>query len=311
MSAEHDETGGAGYETQFAAAISEAAEAYRIQPDGLVDTAWARGRRLRRRRRAGMLAGGAAALALIVTGGTLATGDRTADRSLTAAAQSARPVSGEEFLGMLTELLPAGRVEVGQAQGTEAFPPQLRLVLDDGGGAAQFLFWIMPNADITVPEPGRCGTSLPAGDTCTESTLANGDKAVVYQSGPRAGEPAGSKTWSASVYSPRGYHLMLEEWNRRPLENGTPVTRTDPPLSPERLLAVASDARWERVAGAIKKPQFGTGPKQAPDPAKPTGPAPLSIPPALPTSPVPGTPMSSATPPPGDPAAATAPATAR
>ncbi|WP_406199906.1 hypothetical protein OH807_18150 [Kitasatospora sp. NBC_01560] len=250
------------YEQDFSAALSRAGEAFHTETLPLVDSGWSYGRRLRRRRRASALAG-AAALALIGVGG-VAVADLSGGGGggLGPAAGSAAPVSGQEFLGMLTGLLPAGHVvEVGEARGTESDTPQLRLTYDDGNGAVQYLFW------ITRAVPGLdadCATAT-APDVCAESTTANGSRVRTYQAGTRSGEPAGSKTWSASLHSKNGYHLMLQEWNREPLEKGAPVTRTDPPLTVDRMTEVVSDKRWDRVFAAI--PATGTAGKAATFPA--------------------------------------------
>ncbi|MFE7526291.1 hypothetical protein ACFU7Y_11265 [Kitasatospora sp. NPDC057542] len=147
---------------------------------------------------------------------------------------------------MLTELLPQGAVQVGEARGTESDTPQLRLVLDDGNGPAQYLFWITRSygADRTCP-PSPIG-----GDACTETALPDGGHLRLYQAATRDGEPAGSKVWSALLTGP-GYQMLLQEWNREPLEQGAPITRTDPPLTPEQLAAVVKDPRWRKVLEAL------------------------------------------------------------
>ncbi|MEU6236047.1 hypothetical protein ABZ885_23865, partial [Kitasatospora sp. NPDC047058] len=169
-------------------------------------------------------------------------------RQLAGRRPTAAPVSGQEFLGLLTGLLPAGRVvDVGEARGTESGTPQLRLTHDDGHGTVQYLFWI--TRDAGGADEGCAHTAAP--DVCTESTTADGSRVVVYQAGTRDGEPAGAKTWSASLITKSGYHLMLQEWNRRPLEQGTDITRAEPPLTAGRMVEVVTDKRWDRVAAAI------------------------------------------------------------
>ncbi|WP_405360258.1 hypothetical protein OG535_17270 [Kitasatospora sp. NBC_00085] len=240
------------YEQDFAEAISRAGEVFHAETTPLVDSGWAYGRRLRRRRRASVLAG-AAALALIGVGGVAASGAVGGSGKAgpaSAGDPSAAQVSGQEFLAMLTELLPAGATEVGEARGTENDIPQLRLTLDDGHGAVQYLLWIARLAGVSADR--GCPAQL-GGDACTASTLADGSELVVYQAGTRDNEPAGSKMWSANLYAKDGYQVQLREWNRKPLENGSPITRADPPLSPTQLAAVAADPRWKRVADALPK----------------------------------------------------------
>ncbi|MFE7634615.1 hypothetical protein ACFU7Z_11385 [Kitasatospora sp. NPDC057518] len=249
MSAEHDGPEGR-FERAFAEALGRAGEAYDTEPGPLVDTGWSYGRRLRRRRRIGTVAG-VAALALVGVGaagigGLLPGLGPTSASSVSSGAAVGRPVSGTEFQRMLTELLPPGTVQVGEARGTESDIPQLRLVLDDGNGPVQYLFWIMRNG----VEPGCLGP-LP-GDACSETDLPGGEHLTLYQAGTRPGEPAGSKTWSATLTG-TGYEILLQEWNRKPLDQGTPITRTDPPLTPDQLAAVVKDPRWKKVVAALPK----------------------------------------------------------
>ncbi|MFJ6617117.1 hypothetical protein ACIQOW_05960 [Kitasatospora sp. NPDC091335] len=281
MSAEHDGPD-ERFERAFAEAIGAAGGAFETEAGRLVDTGWSHGRRLRRRRRVGTAAG-AAALALVGVGGAALGGLLPGQVAPAVAGPAsggvsgtpAAPVSGPEFQQMLTELLPQGAVTVGEARGTESDTPQLRLVLDDGNGAVQYLFWIMGR----VGDTGCPATTTP-GDTCTESDLPGGEHLRVYQAGTRDGEPAGSKMWSAKL-SGSGYQVSIQEWNRKPLEQGAPITRTDPPLTPDQLAAVVKAPRWQQVVAALPDPRAG----------KPTGPAPTPTPPApgtLPITPAPG-----------------------
>ncbi|MET8539153.1 hypothetical protein ABZW03_00620 [Kitasatospora sp. NPDC004799] len=257
MSAEHDGPD-ERFERAFAEAIGAAGGAYDADAARLVDTGWSYGRRLRRRRRLGTAAG-AAALALVGVGGAalggLLPGQGGTAAVGAAAAPTGPPVSGPEFQRMLTELLPPGAVTVGEARGTESDTPQLRLVLDDGRGAVQYLFWITRSA---AGSDTGCPSGVVPGDACTESDVEGGGHLRIYQAGTRVGEPAGSKTWSAKL-TVDGYQMLLQEWNRKPLEQGAPITRTDPPLTPDQLAAVVKDPRWQRVMAAIPQdPRAGT-----------------------------------------------------
>nr|BFD91926.1 hypothetical protein KitaXyl93_32860 [Kitasatospora sp. Xyl93] len=302
MSAEHDGPD-ERFEQAFTEAIGRAGGAYDTDATRLVDTGWAYGRRLRRRRRAGTVAG-AAALALIGVGGAALGGLLPGQGAAVAGAASdgastasAPPVTGPEFLRMLTELLPQGEVTVGEARGTESDIPQLRLVLDDGNGAVQYLF----SVTLMVGDADCPATTVP-GDACTEADLPGGEHVRVYQAGTRGDEPAGSKTWSAKLTG-SGYQLLLQEWNRKPLENGSPITRTDPPLTPDQLTAVVKDPRWKKVVAAVPDRNAGK-------PAQLAGTATVTVPPPVPpdpttlpavATPVPSGPATpSATPPPGN-----------
>ncbi|MFB8239409.1 hypothetical protein ACFC58_22945 [Kitasatospora purpeofusca] len=243
------------YEQDFSAAMARAGETFHTEPLPLVDTAWSYGRRLRRRRRAAMVAG-AAALALVGVGG-VAVADlpgggtgRVAAAGAPSAGATAAPVPGLEFLALFTPLLPAGNiVKVEEARGTESGTPQLRLTHDDGHGLAYYLFWI--TGPSVMPDDAKGCAYATAPDVCTSATTADGSQVVTYQAATRSGEPDGSKTWSASFYSKSGYHVMVQEWNRNPLDRGSGITRVDPPMTTERIAEVVADKRWERVAAAI------------------------------------------------------------
>ncbi|MEU1288536.1 hypothetical protein [Kitasatospora sp. NPDC005856] len=276
MSAEHDGPD-ERFEQAFAEAIGRAGGAYDADAGRLVDTGWSYGRRLRRRRRVGTAAG-AAALALVGVGGAALGGLLPGQGSPAvvgaaggASTAPAAPVTGPEFQQMLTELLPQGAVTVGEARGTESDTPQLRLVLDDGQGAVQYLFWIMRDSSTA---DRSCPAVPTGGDSCAESDLPDGSHLSLYQAATRSGEPTGSKTWSA-VRSGNGYRMMLQEWNRKPLENGSPITRTDPPLTPDQLAAVVKDPRWNKVMAAIPDRHAG---KPTPEPGRTR----LTVPPPVP-----------------------------
>ncbi|MFJ4668018.1 hypothetical protein [Kitasatospora purpeofusca] len=275
------------YEQDFSAAMARAGETFHTETVPLVDTAWSYGRRLRRRRRAAMVAG-AAALALVGVGG-VAVADlpgggtgRVAAAGAPSAGATAAPVSGQELLDLFTPLLPAGNiVKIEEARGTESGTPQLRLTHEDGHGLAYYLFWI--TGPSVIPDDAKGCAYATAPDVCTSSTAADGSQLVVYQASTRSGEPDGSKTWSASLYSKSGYHLMVQEWNRNPLDRSSGITRVDPPMTTERIAEVATDKRWERVAAAIpdisvlmsRTPAAGQGNGASPSPAlpSPTGPS--------------------------------------
>ncbi|WP_030392739.1 hypothetical protein [Kitasatospora purpeofusca] len=245
------------YEQDFSAAMARAGETFHTETVPLVDTAWSYGRRLRRRRRAAMVAG-AAALALVGVGG-VAVADlpgggtgRVAAAGTPSAGATAAPVSGQEFLDLFTPLLPAGSVvQVGEARGTESGSPQIRLTHDDGSGLVQYLFSITHGR--SVPDNGDGCAYATAPDTCTQSVTADGSLVVLYQAGTRDGEPAGAKMWSAKLDTKSGYELLLQEWNREPLEQGAGITRVDPPLTPDRMAEVVTDQRWTGVLAAIPK----------------------------------------------------------
>ncbi|MFJ4091931.1 hypothetical protein ACIPYS_10150 [Kitasatospora sp. NPDC089913] len=243
------------YEQDLSAAMARAGETFHTEPLPLVDTGWSYGRRLRRRRRASVLAG-AAALALVGVGGVALAGlpgggtGRVAAAGAPSAGATAAPVSGQEFLDLLTPLLPAGSVvQVGEARGTESGTPQVRLTHDDGNGRVQYLFSITRGRSVPAGGDGCAYATAP--DSCTQTVTADGSLLVLYRAGTRDGEPAGSKMWSAKLDTTSGYELLLQEWNREPLEQGSGITRVDPPMTPDRMAEVVTDQRWTGVLAAI------------------------------------------------------------
>ncbi|GAA1410879.1 hypothetical protein GCM10009639_62100 [Kitasatospora putterlickiae] len=245
------------YEQDLSTAMARAADSFHTETEPLIDTAWGYGRRLRRRRRMSVLAG-AAALALVGVGGVAVAGlaDGGPGRTVSAAgaptagATTAAPVSGQQFLDLFTGLLPAGQiVQVGEARGTESGTPQVRLVHDDGQGRAQYLFWITHSP--SWPDNGEGCAYATAPDECTQTITADGSRLVIYKANYRSGEPTGAKMWSATLHTAGGYHVLLEEWNREPMANGTGITRADPPLTSDQLAALVTDPRWQQVIAAI------------------------------------------------------------
>ncbi|MEV4614148.1 hypothetical protein AB0K43_16360 [Kitasatospora sp. NPDC049258] len=236
----------ARFERDFATAMSAAGGRFGTDHHPLIEGARARGRTLRRRRRAGLVTAGAA-LGLL-TGAVL--GQAAGHGGATAAhPAAARPLTGKEVLATLVALLPPGGTQVAEARGTASGTPQVRLVLDDGHGPAQVLFWI--TTGLVAERPGCPDPVQPAGDRCTAATRADGSTVVIYQAATRSDEPAGAKTWSAKLYRPDGRVMMLQEWNRRPLERGEAVTRLDPPLTEAQLTALVTDPSWDKVAAAV------------------------------------------------------------
>ncbi|MCX5212198.1 hypothetical protein OG689_23435 [Kitasatospora sp. NBC_00240] len=263
MSTDHDRPD-PQFELDFTRALSRAGEDYAVRAEPLIAGAQVRGRRLRRRRTASVAAS-IAALAVIGAGGVFVAGPGVGG----AGPATAPPVSAEEFTALLTGSLPAGTVQVAQAQGTQDGTAQVRLILDDGGGAAQVIFWVTRAPDAG-PGP-ECPTPLVAGDECAVETLPDGSSVALYKSGTRADEPAGARTWSALLYTADGFRMQLQEWNRDPQQRGAPITRADPPLTQAQLTALVTDRKWQSVKAALE-PEPLVGMPEPDGVSPPTGP---------------------------------------
>ncbi|MFB6894624.1 hypothetical protein ACFCX4_35665 [Kitasatospora sp. NPDC056327] len=191
-----------------------------------------------------------AALALLAIAGAGVDGGLLGSAAQAVGAPSATsgaPVSGQELVTLLTGMLPAGTVETVETRGTDQGIPGARIVLDDGAGKAQIELTVLQGVD-----PGSdCPVASTPEDVCTVSHLPDGSKLVVARTGAGATEPAGSLTWTAFLSSQKGYTLFVREWNRASTENGSPVTRTLPPLTTDQLGAVATATAWERVGDAL------------------------------------------------------------
>ncbi|MEU8848424.1 hypothetical protein AB0C70_19785 [Streptomyces sp. NPDC048564] len=280
MPVEHDEE---QFEGRLGHALHDAGDRFDTDRTALVTAGLARGRRLRLRRRAAM-AGGAAGIALVGVGGALllpggGTSAPQPSSSSVAEQPSGTPapasVTGRELIAALEELLPEGKVSAQEARGaTDALlPPYVRLVHDDGKGPAAVgvsLGRIEPGSDRarrTIDCPDK---ALVPHDSCVSTRLSDGSLLKLFQGYEYPDRRVDTKLWSADLLTPTGQHVAVSEWNAA-AEKDAPVTRSEPPLSTDRLKELVTAEIWRGYVDSIpedpKKPAASAAPSA---PAEPT-----------------------------------------
>ncbi|MFE9253195.1 hypothetical protein [Streptomyces sp. NPDC007088] len=241
-----------------------------------------------RRRRTAAVTGSVLALALVGAGGALATGlvggDGPAATAGPAAApatpatptptahksswpkeggsaaerrkQQKSPVSGQQVLAVFEDLLPEGSV-TGRTHSGSYGPPAASLVFDDGKGKAAMGVDLNRYAkdDAQIKESTTCPSKVYVPfDRCTARTLPDGTRLMTiagYEYPDRRGD---NKSWDAYVVTREGYAVHVNEHNT-PAEKDKPATRTDPPLSLDRLAALARSAQWQPLLHKLKTPK--------------------------------------------------------
>lgn len=255
------------FEDELGEALRQAGSGFTPDRQALVAGGERRGRRLVVRRRAAVIGGSALGLALIGTAGAFAGGllsgsggGRTADVAAPPALSSTPPakgapgsgtgaVSDEQMAAWLRQLLPDGRLTEVTGHGTgpgSGGIPRASAVYDDGKGKGAVgvgLNRVDPNGAstaelITCPDKNKFDY-----DGCTSETLADGSKIMVYQGYEYPDRREPTKAWRATLVTPQGYLVDVQEWNAA-AEKGEPVSRTDPPLDPARLKAFALSPLW-------------------------------------------------------------------
>lgn len=280
------------FEDELGEALRQAGDGFTPDRQALVDGGERRGRRLVVRRRAAVIGGSALGLALIGTAGAFAGGllggsggAGTADVAAPPAppALSSTPpakgapesggtgaVSDEQMIALLKQLLPEGRLTEATGHGTGSGPrgiPGASAVYDDGKGKAALgvaLNRVDPKGAstaelITCPDKNKFEY-----DGCTSETLADGSKVMVFQGYEYPDRRVPTKSWRATLVTPQGYQVDVQEWNAA-AEKGEPVSRTDPPLDAARLKALALSPLWHPALEDLP-PAHPESPRSGPRP---------------------------------------------
>ncbi|SDC69253.1 hypothetical protein [Streptomyces prasinopilosus] len=264
------------FEERLSAALHDTGDTFEADRRALADGGLTRGRRIRARRRAAVL-GGAAGIALVGVGGALllpgGSGSGGGEDGRTSAASGAEvtagakgtpaPVSGEELIRTLKELLPDGRFSGEQGRGTDSpLGPFARVVYDDGEGPAAV------GVGLQRVEPGssraREATLCPdkvltPHDSCATSTLADGSKLMMFKGYEYPDRRAATRMWNAVLVTPQGQLVGVGEWNSA-AEKDEPVSRPAPPLSASQLKELATALQWRTVVDAIPEPVDSSAP---------------------------------------------------
>ncbi|MGW6733187.1 hypothetical protein [Streptomyces sp. NPDC055013] len=278
MPVEHDEE---QFEGRLGHALHDAGDRFDADRTALVAAGLTRGRRLLLRRRAAM-AGGVAGIALVGTGGALLVpwgGTPAPQPSSSDVAEqpsgrpSPAPVTARDLIATLEELLPEGKVSAQEARGAadELLPPYVRLVHDDGKGPAAIgvsLNRIEPGSDQARQTTDCPDKALVPHDSCVSTRLSDGSLLKLFQGYEYPDRRVDTKLWSADLLTPTGRHISVSEWNAA-AEKDAPVSRSEPPLSTDRLKALVTAEVWRGYVDSI--PEDSRKPTATPSaPAEPT-----------------------------------------
>ncbi|WP_079428142.1 hypothetical protein [Streptomyces katrae] len=276
------------FEDELGEALRQAGEGFAPDRQALVAGGERRGRRLVVRRRAGAIGGSVLGLALIGTAGAFAGGllggsggAGTPNVAAPPALSSAAPpkgvpgsgtgaVTGDQMVAWLKQLLPGGQLTEAKGHGTGDGPggiPGAYGVYDDGKGKAAIgvgLNRVDPKGAstaemLTCPDKNKFDY-----DGCTSEVLADGSKVMVYQGYEYPDRHVPTKSWRATVVTPQGYQVDVQEWNAA-AEKDEPVSRPNPPLDPAQLKALALSPLW-RPALEDMRPAHPETPRSSPRP---------------------------------------------
>ncbi|MFF0292328.1 hypothetical protein ACFYST_02895 [Kitasatospora sp. NPDC004614] len=252
-------------EEDFARALRASAATAPEPPTELFALAAERRGRTRVRRRR---AASASALALVAAAGCALA--LLPDRSPARPAPAATPV-GETFMtDTLISLMPADG-QVSKASGTSpdelrpALTPMAWLDYDDGNGPATVL--VTTDRLPTPLSDGAAALQCPdtlaqPTTTCQLATRPDGSRVVTTTTAPRW--EGDDRAWTVTYAAPDGRVVSVTEiglgFTAHP---GTKPAREQPPLTLERLLAMASSDAW--------RPAFTVLPASTVPPAAPVG----------------------------------------
>ncbi|MET9958877.1 hypothetical protein ABZ128_07265 [Streptomyces sp. NPDC006326] len=262
------------FEDDLGEALHRAGDGFTPDRRALVDAGEQRGRRLVARRRAAVIGGSVVALAVIGAGGAYTGGLLDGAGGSGSARVAAAPplptappegepvgtgaVSAEQLIGVLAQLLPGGSLSEAEARGTgEPVPPMVSAVYDDGRGKAAVGVGLsrVDTNDKSTGKAVNCPEKNVADfDDCTVRMLADGSQFMVLQGYEYPDRRAPTKLWRGTLVTPQGYKVDVQEWNA-PAEKGKPVSRTDPPLGPEQLQALATSPLWRPALADLRAPQ--------------------------------------------------------
>ncbi|MEX2981169.1 hypothetical protein [Streptomyces sp. C36] len=143
--------------------------------------------------------------------------------------------SGERMAEVLTSLLPPG----GRITDLHTDTGLVQLVHDDGHGKSMIEADVQSDMTDALAEHMGCPSDTDDAD-CRSRTLPDGTRVKVTR---QPSEKGGSAVvWTADTLRPDGRRVLVREINSY-AESG-PVTRPEPPLSLERLQAMALERKW-------------------------------------------------------------------
>ncbi|MFF3596421.1 hypothetical protein [Kitasatospora indigofera] len=248
------------FEDEFPLALRSAAE---LAPDtGAVALSAGAVRRARRRRTRGVLVGTAGVLTVAVLGTVLLTGHGPGAAVVPSGGQVAsRAVSDAQMLGLLTDLLPPGRIsEAGVDTGSNRV---VHLLHDDGRGASTITLFV---ERVSGPDAARCLDSFDTPtESCDRTVRPDGSVVVIDKMNGRSADQP--KEWRAVYATPGGKQVVLTSYNA--VNAGPPTTRPEPPLSAEQLTAVVTSPSWDAVFAGLSASAADVSPLPSPGAASP------------------------------------------
>ncbi|MFD3540352.1 hypothetical protein ACFWUQ_12745 [Streptomyces sp. NPDC058662] len=256
------------FEDELGEALRRTGDGFTADRHALAEAGERRGRRLVARRRAAVAGGSVLAIALIGTAGAYTGGLIGPSGSAQVAApptpKSTAPhrdgppgaggVSADDMLADLEALLPGGKLSGGEARGTDSeLYPMASGIYDDGKGRAAVsvsLSQVDPLGSH-AHELTSCGDRKVVGyDDCTVENLPDGTRILLEKGYEYSDRRVDTKAWRAVLVNPRGFMVTATEWNAAS-EKGSPVTRTDPPLSTVQLKALVTSTVWHKALNAV------------------------------------------------------------
>lgn len=266
------------FEGGLGAAMKQAGEGFSATGRPLVDGGIARGRRRTVLRRSAAVSGSVAALALIGLGGSLLTGGTGTPRDGDNGAAVGAPSTGnggrtgeasepstpeQQVFRTLADLLPEGEIREQPSRGTHGVEqpkgsrsPHASVVYDDGHGKAALSVGLSRQNPDEKPAEGELtcpDKSLSVFRSCSATTLKDGSRLVLFKGWEYPDRREETAWWYADLLTPEGYRVSVSEWNA-PAEKGAPVSRPAPPLSLDRMKALAQAEGWRPIIESLPEP---------------------------------------------------------
>ncbi|MCJ0874004.1 hypothetical protein [Streptomyces sp. AP-93] len=273
-------------EDELGEALRRTGEGFTAEGRDLVDAGERRGRRMVARRRAAVAGGSALALALIGSFGAYANGllgpggggdrgDVVANSPEPPAPLTPPPgmdrtgsgaVSAKEMAGVFKQLLPQGRLSGIESRGTgdRMGAPMVSGVFDDGEGKGRIGFGLSrvdpkgEMADDMVKCPSKVNVKY---DSCSSEKLPDGSRLLLFKGYEYPDRRADTKCWRATVVTPQGFLVDVQEWNAEE-QKGAPVSRPTPPLTLAQLKALVTSPLWHPALNDL--PAAGQSPQREP-----------------------------------------------
>ncbi|WP_326737220.1 hypothetical protein [Streptomyces sp. NBC_01022] len=265
------------FEGGLGSAMKQTGEGFSVAGRPLVDGGIARGRRRTVLRRSAAVSGSVAALAVIGLGGSYVTGGfGAAQHGGNGAAVGAQSTENagtpeQQVFRTLANLLPEGHISEQPAGGAggagkQKRPPAASVVYDDGHGKAAMSVALSrqnPDSKLNDDEFSCPDKNLNVYEACSATTLKDGSRLVLFKGWEYPDRREDTKWWYADLLTPEGYRVSVSEWNA-PAEKGAPVSRPAPPLSLDRMEALARAEEWRPILASVPEPAEQTPAQPAP-----------------------------------------------